>query len=158
MLAPTLRENASVFGRTTATRPVDHGLCQPRLLFVDDDPDIQTTLEMRLRPYAVQVDHAFFGAQGLSEAIKREPDLILMDFAMPNGNGEYLLETLKRNPATSAIPVVVFTGMRDPAIRKRVVRLGAEGFLLKPATMAQLLEQIGRFIDIRSNNDEEGVA
>lgn len=121
----------------------------PRVLFVDDDPDIQTTLEMRLRPYAVDVQHAFFGTQGIVAAIKKKPDLILMDMAMPNGNGEYLLETIKRNEATATIPVIVFTGMRDPTIRNHVMRLGAEGFLSKPASFDDLLHEIGRFIEIR---------
>lgn len=134
-----------------STRPS----AEPRLLFVDDDPDIQTTLEMRLRPYAIEVDHAFFGTQGLAEAIKKRPDLILMDLAMPNGNGEYLLETLRRNPSTSAIPVIVFTGMRDPAVQKRVLGYGADGFLHKPASMDCLLEEIGRFVEVRRRDRTE---
>lgn len=120
----------------------------PTVLFVDDDPDIQTAFEIRMRPFAIRVKHAFFGAQGIEEAIKTHPDLILMDLAMPNGNGEYLLETIKRNQATADIPVVVLTGMRDPTIKNRVLRQGAEGFLRKPASFDDLLHEIGRFIDV----------
>ena len=122
---------------------------QPRILFVDDDPDIQTTFELRMRPFAVEIDHAYFGTQGITEAIRRTPDLILMDLAMPNGSGEYLLETVKRNPDTHRIPVVVFTGMRDPSVRGRMMRMGADGYVQKPARFDELMHEIGRFVDVR---------
>lgn len=128
----------------------------PRILFVDDDPDIQTTFELRMRPYAVEIDHAYFGTQGIVEAIKRTPDLILMDLAMPNGNGEYLLETIRRNPDTSEIPVIVFTGMRDPTVKNRVMRMGAGGFVQKPALFDDLIHEIGRFVDIQPRRPRGG--
>ncbi|MEO1496111.1 MAG: response regulator [Planctomycetota bacterium] len=120
----------------------------PRILFIDDDPDLQATLEMRLRPYAVEVEHAYFGTQGIIEAIKSRPDMVLMDLAMPNGSGEYVLETMRRNRDTAAIPVVVFTGMRDASVRRRVISLGADGYLQKPASLAELIDAIGRHIPI----------
>lgn len=121
----------------------------PRILCVDDDPDIQTTIELRMRKYEVEIEHAFYGMQGIVEAAKSHPDLILMDQAMPHGNGEYLLETVKRNPATSAIPVIVLTGMRDPSLKHRLMQAGAESFLQKPVHFDELVHHISRFIDLR---------
>jgi CheY-like chemotaxis protein len=121
----------------------------PRILCVDDDPDIQTTIELRMRRYDVEVEHAFYGMQGMVEASRSCPDLILMDHAMPNGNGQYLLETIKQNPATFAIPVIVLTGMRDPVLRTRMLRAGAEAYLQKPIRFDELVRQIGRFVDLR---------
>ncbi len=133
-----------------ASKPRSLARNLPRILFVDDDPDIQTTFEMKMRPYRVMIDHAYFGTQGIVEALRTKPDLILMDIAMPNGNGEYLLETVKRNPATAQIPVIVFTGMRDPTIRNRILRQGAEGFLQKPALFDDLIHEISRFVDLQA--------
>lgn len=146
--SPIYSHNPS-HGAATARRRDAAVSATPRILFVDDDPDIQTTFEMKMRPYRVVIDHAYFGTQGIVETLKRKPDLILMDVAMPNGNGEYLLETIKRNAATASIPVVVFTGMRDPTIKNHLFRLGADGFLRKPALFDDLIHEIGRFVDLR---------
>lgn len=121
----------------------------PRILCVDDDPDLQTAIELRMRRYDVTIEHAYYGMQGIVEAANTMPDLILMDQAMPHGNGEYLLEVVKRNPTTCNIPVIVLTGMRDPALRHRLLRAGAEAFLQKPVLFEDLVHQISRFVDLR---------
>ncbi|TWT74515.1 Sensor histidine kinase TodS [Posidoniimonas polymericola] len=126
----------------------------PKLLCVDDDPDVQTTIEMRMRDYRVEVEHAFYGMQGITETIKNHPDVILMDIAMPNGNGEYLLDCIKRNAATSDIPVVVLTGMRDPGLRKKMISAGAAAFLSKPVAFDELLHTLGQFVDLRPHDQE----
>lgn len=127
----------------------------PRILCVDDDPDIQTTIELRMRQFDVEIEHAFYGMQGIVEAVNTQPDLILMDLAMPNGDGEYLLECIKRNEATADIPVIVLTGMRDPNLKHRLLNGGAEAFLQKPAPFDELLHQIGRFVDLRQRDEGE---
>ncbi|WP_425400092.1 response regulator [Aeoliella sp.] len=126
----------------------------PRILCVDDDPDIQTAIELRMRKYDVEVEHAFYGMQGIVEAAQCSPDLILMDQAMPHGNGEYLLEAVKSNPATSAIPVIVLTGMRDPNLKHRLMQAGAEAYLNKPVHFDELVHHISRFIDLREREVE----
>lgn len=137
--------------RQTTKRPTQQPQATrtPRILCVDDDPDLQTAIELRMKKYDVEIDHAYYGMQGIIEASKGSPDLILMDQAMPHGNGEYLLEAIKRNPATSSIPVIVLTGMRDPALRSRLLHSGAEAYLQKPAPFDELVHQISRFVDLR---------
>lgn len=128
---------------------------QPRVLCIDDDPDIQTAIELRLRNYDVEVEHAFYGMQGIAESHRNHPDLILMDLAMPNGDGLYLLDCLKRNQATADIPVIVLTGMRDPQLRGRAMAAGAEAFLRKPIAFNELLSQMREFIELRSREIQE---
>jgi DNA-binding response OmpR family regulator len=119
---------------------------------VDDDPDIQTTLELRMREYAVEVEHAYYGMQGVVAAVKTRPDLILMDLAMPNGDGEYLLECLKKNDATFDIPMLVLTGMRNPELKHRLLNAGAKAFLSKPVHFDELFHEMSRFIDIQKHD------
>ncbi len=128
---------------------------KPSILCVDDDPDIQTTIELRMREYNVEIERAFYGMQGIVEAIKTRPDLILMDLAMPNGDGQYLLDSIKRNAATADIPVIILTGMRDPMLKQQLLNAGADVFLQKPAHFDELLHHISRFIDIRQQDDDE---
>lgn len=126
----------------------------PCILCVDDDPDLHTTIELRMRKYDVHIEQAYFGMQGIVEAAHAAPDLILMDHAMPNGDGEYLLNVVKRNPATSAIPVIVLTGMRDPNLKSRLLQAGAEAFLQKPVPFDELVHHVSRFVDLRERESE----
>lgn len=127
----------------------------PRILCVDDDPDYQTTIELRMREYEVDIERAFYGMQGIVEAVQSHPDLILMDLAMPNGDGEYLLDCIRKNSATTTIPVIVLTGMRDPNVKNRVLQGGADVFLHKPVHFDELLHQISRFVDVRRRQSDE---
>ena len=77
------------------------------------------------------------------------PDLILMDLAMPHGNGEYLLDVIKRNEQTADIPVIVLTGMRDNQMKRRLMRIGAAQYLTKPLRLDDLVHEISRFVDLQ---------
>src|SRR5882724_7657990 len=77
---------------------------RPSILCVDDDPDITWTIEMRLKSYDVTVKRAFHGMQGIWEAVRARPDLIIMDLAMPNGDGAYILRCLRGNQETETVP------------------------------------------------------
>jgi len=134
---------------------VDSPTYTPRILCIDDDPDIQTTIELRMRPYDVEIQHAFYGMQGVVETVNSQPDLVLMDLAMPNGDGHYLLDCLKNNSATADIPVIVLTGMRDPSLKNRMLQQGAAVYLQKPVQFDELLHHVSRFVDIRELDGSE---
>jgi DNA-binding response OmpR family regulator len=87
--------------------------------------------------------------QGIWEAVRKRPDLIIMDLAMPNGDGCYILRCLRDNVQTASIPIIVLTGMRDQALAARVMHAGADHFLRKPISFDELLHNMSRFIDLR---------
>ena len=82
--------SADVYPRRFQTTQV----AEPTILCVDDDPGISTAIQLHLRPYAVQVERAYCGMQGIWESVHQQPDLIIVDLAMPHGDGAYLLECL----------------------------------------------------------------
>lgn len=129
---------------------------RPMILCVDDDPDISLSIQMRLKPFNVTVTRAFHGMHGICEAVRRPPDLIIMDLAMPRGDGNYVLRCLRMNRETSTVPIIILTGMRDPAIVSRLISAGADGFLRKPLSFDDLLHNISRFVDLSPRNDELG--
>lgn len=120
----------------------------PHVLCVDDDPAIHTALELRLREYDVEVSQAYYGMQGVSEAVRSRPDVIVMDLAMPNGNGLYVLECLRQNPATATIPIVMLSGMRDPSLKRKSFDAGADSFLNKPVQFTDLVDALREHITI----------
>ncbi|MEO0528957.1 MAG: response regulator [Planctomycetota bacterium] len=142
-MMPTL-QRASTKRRNRATL----GTHTPEILCVDDDPAIHTALQLRLRDYDVNVSQAFYGMQGVSEAVRSQPDVIVMDLAMPNGDGLYVIECLRNNPATCSIPIVVLSGMRDPSRKRQAFDNGAEAFLMKPVAFADLVEELSHYVEL----------
>ena len=99
--------------------------------------------------FDVQVLRSFHGMQGFTAALKQLPSVIVMDVAMPNGDGATVLECLKRNRDTAAIPVILLSGMRDPRLPRRMFELGADQFLHKPVHCDVLRHELSRFIVLR---------
>ncbi len=125
----------------------------PKVLVVDDDPDISKAIKIRLREYGVEVDRAFSGMQGYWTALKGQPDVVIMDFRMPEGYGNFLLGKLRSHSITRNIPVVVLTGQsienqKDFALERELISLGAVAFLSKPMDFDELKKELSRYINL----------
>ena len=118
----------------------------PTVLCVDDDPNISEAIGRRLLRLGIRVLCAYDGIQGCWLAVTEKPDVIVLDVAMPNGNGEEILECLKRNGQTASIPVVVLTGKADQCLCRRMQKLGAVQYLNKPIPFDKLLDSISQAI------------
>jgi CheY-like chemotaxis protein len=116
------------------------------VLCIDDDPLIAQAIEMRLRPYGIEVTGIDNGTQGYLQAVTNPPDVILLDLKMPNGAGNYILGKLKDNPHTKNIPVVVLTADTGAGMKRLMTSLGADGFLTKPIDWADLFQAMGRCV------------
>lgn len=121
----------------------------PKLLCIDDDPEVTRTIELRMQPYDVTMVRALYGMQGFWLAMTEKPQVIVTDIRMPQGQGDFLIQCLKANAETRSIPVIVLTGVRDPAFQKRMYHLGADAYLEKPCPFEQMLDTLRGFMDIR---------
>jgi two-component system, OmpR family, KDP operon response regulator KdpE len=121
----------------------------PVILCIDDDPLVVEVVRDHLTRYDVKVLSACFGVQGIWLAVLEHPDVIITDLRMPQGDGATVIETLRRNAKTAAIPIVVLTGRTEPGIEDRVRRLGAESCLHKPLHVYDLLAELRRYIEVR---------
>jgi DNA-binding response OmpR family regulator len=126
----------------------------PTILCIDDDPEVSGAIERRLSKYDVHLIRAFHGMHGYAEALAHKPDVIVMDLRMPSGDGATILECLRRNQQTAAIPVIVLTGVRDRRLKHRLLNLGADAFLCKPLPLDELTHTLGRFVDLHEREDE----
>ena len=121
----------------------------PVVLCIDDDPRVSEVIQDYLDRYDVKLLAAYFGAQGIWLAEIHQPDVIITDLRMPRGDGPTVIETLRRNAKTAAIPIVVLTGRTDPYIYGQVRHLGAENCLHKPLYIHDLLAELRRYIEVR---------
>lgn len=119
---------------------------RPWILCVEDDADLCEVLRLRFEQLGVGVVRAADGRAAYREAFRRPADVILLDYNLPNGNGDYVLRRLKENPVTHEIPVVVLTGRSEKWIERQMLNLGAVAFFQKPADMAALIEELRRHV------------
>ncbi len=109
-----------------------------RVLLVEDEEHIRTVVEYNLRRQGFDVYTAENGLDGLDAARKVRPDVILLDWMMPEMDGLEVLAELKRDSATSKIPVLMLTARGMAGDMERAIRLGADGYITKPFDSASL--------------------
>jgi DNA-binding response OmpR family regulator len=122
---------------------------RPRILCIDDDPDISKILKLRLEPYGVDVLRAFNGMQGYWTALDMRPDLVILDMVMPDGGGNYIMGRLRSHPLTAKVPVLMLTGVNTPGVRRQMFSLGVDGFLTKPLDFDALIDHLSQYMTLR---------
>jgi two-component system chemotaxis response regulator CheY len=126
---------------------VERYLPRRRVLLVDDDASIRVLCSLNLRAAAFDVTEAADGLQGLEQATRHPPDLILSDLRMPGLDGFALAEALRRDEATRAVPIVFLSGEAGVAERMRAYALGVAGFVTKPFDPAALVALLSGVIE-----------
>lgn len=106
-------------------------LRKKKILFVEDEEALQTSLTSALREAGYTTVSAYDGEAALTLAEREQPDLILLDIILPRRSGFEVLEELKSNEATQRIPVVVLTNLERISDVERMLSLGATNYLVK---------------------------
>ena len=114
------------------------------LLLVDDDAVMIRTLREGLST-SYKVLPANSGANALKILAKTKPDLILLDYEMPDMNGTQVFEALKANPETADIPVMFLTAKSDSGSIERIESLKPEGHMLKTLPLREIKAIIQEF-------------
>jgi len=112
------------------------------VLAIDDSPDIHRLLDVRLRPENLVVRHALDADEGLAEAARCAPDLILLDVDMPLVTGFELCRRLKDDPSLAHVPVIFLTGATDVYTKVEGFDLGAVDYVTKPFDPAELRARV----------------
>jgi len=112
------------------------------ILIVDDEIDLLEFLAIDLNSAGYQTFKAASGNEALKIVIKEQIDLIISDIRMPDGDGIYLLNTLKNRHAK--IPVVFFVSAFSEITEDDAFSLGAEALLKKPIDPDALIERINK--------------
>jgi DNA-binding response OmpR family regulator len=116
-----------------------------KILVVDDDPDVRELCRTVLATEGYHVLEAEDARSGISLSRKERPDLILLDWMMPEVDGMDALRAMKMHPSTKDIPVVMLTAL-DGLTQITVATFnGAEGYMTKPFEIDDLLSLVRRF-------------
>ena len=117
-----------------------------KILLADDSITIQKVVELTFSEGDYQVVCVSNGTQALRKIAELRPDVVLLDVIMPEKNGYEVCEEVKRNPATSGIPVLLLTGTFEPFDKKRAEIAGAQGHLTKPFESQALIGKVEELI------------
>src|SRR5713101_10164725 len=127
---------------------------KPRVLMIEDHPDIADLYRLKLQLEGYRVVVAADGVSGLAMARSLKPDVTLLDVHLPHLNGLEVLATLREDEATRDLLVVVFSEDDNPKLIEEAKRLSAAAYLIKahllPSrlsdTIGDVLRNRGRFI------------
>lgn len=119
-----------------------------RILSIEDDVDLQQVVTYALAKKGWDVVYAYDGRDGLDQARKFIPDLILLDMMLPGLNGLEVIKALKADELTRDIPVVVMTAYPSDAqfLKSAVLAMGAVEYLAKPVHIDELVSTIERLL------------
>jgi signal transduction histidine kinase len=109
------------------------------ILLIDDDRTLLHLLAKMFRAEGFEIFKADNGIDGISIAQQRRPDLIICDIAMPEMDGYAVLDALRQNDSTAAVPFIFLTGNQGVDAARLGMNLGADDFLTKPFTPEELL-------------------
>jgi DNA-binding response OmpR family regulator len=119
-------------------------LTMPRILIVEDNPDLAYGLRTGLEIEGYDVQVADDGESGLDRAKSWSPDLVMLDLMLPGMDGYRVLKTLRE--AGSNVPVLILTARGEEADKVLGFRLGADDYVTKPCGVLELLARVGALL------------
>ncbi len=132
-------------GSNPSSTPPD-GSERRLILIVDDEPSVRAMVHasINVRQARYRVVEASNATEALEVALAQQPQLILLDVALPDHDGFWVCRSLKQSPVTAHIPVIMLTAMSLPSDRQQAIEAGADGYIVKPFSPRALLEELDR--------------
>ena len=113
-----------------------------KILIVEDEPDIVELLVYNLDQAGYKTEAVFNGAEALDRVKIEPPDLVLLDLLLPEVDGLEVCRTLKRDPDTASIPIIMLTAKGEAIDRIVGLELGADDYITKPFSPREVLLRI----------------
>jgi two-component system phosphate regulon response regulator PhoB len=115
---------------------------KPIILVVEDEPPLQKLLAYNLESAGFAVVQAFDGEEALTLIAERPPDLVLLDWMLPQVSGLEVCRRLRRRPGTAHLPIIMLTARGEEPDRLRGLDTGADDFIAKPFSPAELIARV----------------
>jgi len=125
-----------------------------KILVVDDEPDAVELIDFNLKSAGFDVITAEDGAAALKKARATMPDLILLDLMLPEVDGTEVCKILRRDSATSSIPIIMLTAKATELDRVLGLELGADDYVTKPFSPRELVLRVKNLLNRRQTSGE----
>ncbi len=113
-----------------------------RILVVEDEEAIREMIGFSLRRAGFEVEEAADAAQARSRIFERQPDLLLLDWMLPDVSGVDLARRIRRDAATSELPIIMLTARGEEDDKIRGLEVGADDYVTKPFSPRELVARI----------------
>lgn len=113
-----------------------------RVIVVDDDKEVQEIVTFALRRNGFEVSVVGNGQQLQAMLAVQTPDLIILDVMMPGLDGYQIFGSLRKNPATQHVPVIIMTAHAEDIYQRISIDLGAAAHLIKPFHPLELVDRV----------------
>ncbi len=104
----------------------------PRILIVEDEEPLVLLLRYNLQAEGYVVDSAGNGEEAELKLAEETPDLVVLDWMIPNVSGIELCRRLRANPETAKLPIIMLTARGEETERVRGLATGADDYIVKP--------------------------
>jgi len=114
----------------------------PRILIVEDDPDIAELVARYLDKAGFTTERTGSGRDALAAIVARPPDLLVLDLMLPHVDGLEVCRAVRANDASAALPIIMLTARADESERIVGLELGADDYLAKPFSPNELVARV----------------
>ncbi|MCB9943966.1 MAG: response regulator [Geminicoccaceae bacterium] len=119
-----------------------------RVLVVDDEPNIATSLEFLMKKAGFDVEVARDGAEALLALQRPPPDLMLLDVMMPEFDGYEVCARIRKDGAWDGTRIVMLSARGRENERERGLSLGADAYITKPFSTRELVQQVKEMLEV----------
>ena len=125
---------------------------RPKLLVVDDDPDILDAITTILGTQPYSIDTARDGIECMDKVREDTPDLIILDLLMPRKDGFAVVRELRQNPRYAKVPILILTSVREDASRRRYeletgLAMDVQDYVEKPISPMELIDRVKSLLE-----------
>jgi len=130
-------------------------MSKKNILIVEDDPQTVKLVKFILEKNNCSTISVKDGEEGLRMARERKPDLIILDLMLPGMDGYQVCETLKNDPNTKEIPVLVLTALDSGADFEKALEKKADWYITKPFDAQHLLKRVNYLIGKKKEDEKK---
>lgn len=114
----------------------------PKVLLVDDEPNILLSLKFLMQNEGYEVLVAENGDKALAIARERRPDLVVLDVMLPSPNGYEVCQAMRADPQLTGLYIMMLTAKSNPAEREKGLAMGADDYVSKPFSNRELVDKV----------------
>ncbi len=130
----------------------------PRILVVEDEPDLRILLDRHLDSAGYRVSLAEDGIEALERAWAEPVDLVLLDLMLPHLDGVEVCRRLRRDERTARLPIIMLTAKDDSADRIQGFEVGADDYINKPFNLQELILRVAAVLRRRTDDGQASPA